>query len=443
MKKPNPVNSESVFNFDELFFSATDHRGIIDYGNEVFIRVSSYPRDEILGKPHNIIRHPDMPKCVFKIFWDTLKSGSPVAAYVKNMSADGQYYWVFAFAFPVESGYLSIRFKPTSPLFKTVQELYAETLRLEKSSNMEKAEEFLLEKLKEFNFKNYRQFMIHAAVTELQSLDNALKNQAAQTSSDMTAAKIARIKQQTVTSLNKSFAKMDDFATSGSIFSERIALLETEFKKLKKLSINMSILANKFGSQAASLSVIAEYFSDVAAQIEKELGDFAEFSKKLILRIEQCTLEMAALKTQMNMVEFYVREGSDAQEMMLTKDMFTSLFAQSATSLIKELGELNSESLIIGGQILEIKKFINGLEIIKQTGSIESSRHDEIKSAFSISLNEMAAFNSILRASIGELDKAKSQLSGNSNEIRETINGLQDNIQNIFDLVLRIKEQVA
>ena len=91
MKKVAPINKEAPFNYDEFFFSTTDKRGVIEYGNEVFIKISGYKREDLMGKPHSIIRHPDMPRCVFKIFWDTIKTGAPIAAYVKNMAADGSY----------------------------------------------------------------------------------------------------------------------------------------------------------------------------------------------------------------------------------------------------------------------------------------------------------------------------------------------------------------
>lgn len=437
MKKIVPINQEAPFDANEMFFSATDGRGVIEFGNEVFIRISAYSREAILGKAHNIIRHPDMPRCVFKVFWDTLKSGSPVAAFVKNMSSQGHYYWVFAFAFPVESGYLSIRFKPSSELFKTVQSLYADVLQHEKENDMEKAEIFLLNKLKELGFENYRQFMIHAAVTELKSLDRHLITETSVGHEDPLFSKISRIKLETVMGLNKSFSKINDFSASSNVFNERMILLDAEFKKLKMLAINMSVLANKFGSNAASLAVISEYFSTTATQIENQLKTFSSFTHNLLTLIEQSTLEFCALKTQMNMVDFFVKESLSKMQfddMLNTKDMFISLFSHSTENLVKELNRLSSETISMGTQIMEIQKFINGLEIIKQTGAIESSRDESIKAAFGISLKEMAAFTLILRQSIDELSKARSSLQNNAVEMRESFKALQDNVEQIFKI---------
>ena len=143
MGRPLPIQREAPFGFEQLFFSKTDQRGVIHFGNDVFVKVSGYTRERLIGAPHNIIRHPDMPKSVFKLFWDRLLSGQAIGAYVKNMAADGAYYWVYSYAFPIEDGYLSIRFKPSSPILQKVQEVYSAVLKKEKSSSLEEGYESL------------------------------------------------------------------------------------------------------------------------------------------------------------------------------------------------------------------------------------------------------------------------------------------------------------
>ncbi len=81
---------------DELIISRTDLKGIITYANETFAKISGYEVEELIGKPHNILRHPDMPKSVFKDLWDTIKSGKNWSGYVKNLRKDRGFYWVYA-----------------------------------------------------------------------------------------------------------------------------------------------------------------------------------------------------------------------------------------------------------------------------------------------------------------------------------------------------------
>lgn len=86
-----PTRHEVTFGEDEIIVSKTNPKGIILCANRTFLKVSGYTEAELLGKPHNIIRHPDMPRCVFKLLWDTIASGSEIFAYVKNMAKNGDY----------------------------------------------------------------------------------------------------------------------------------------------------------------------------------------------------------------------------------------------------------------------------------------------------------------------------------------------------------------
>ncbi len=81
---------------DELIVSRTDFTGKITYVNETFAEISGYKPEELIGKPHNVIRHPDMPKSAFADLWETLERGDVWEGYVKNLRKDGGYYWVFA-----------------------------------------------------------------------------------------------------------------------------------------------------------------------------------------------------------------------------------------------------------------------------------------------------------------------------------------------------------
>jgi PAS domain S-box-containing protein len=95
-----PIGVERRFDDDEIIVSKTDDAGRLTYVNDTFVRVSAYSEEFLLGKPHNIIRHPDMPRCVFKLLWDTIKGGDELFAYIVNLAGDGQHYWVFAHVTP-------------------------------------------------------------------------------------------------------------------------------------------------------------------------------------------------------------------------------------------------------------------------------------------------------------------------------------------------------
>lgn len=91
---------ERRFGDDEIIVSKTDLKGRITYVNRVFMSISGFTERELLGQPHSVIRHPDMPRSIFKLFWDTLLDGREVFAYVKNRCKSGDHYWVLAHATP-------------------------------------------------------------------------------------------------------------------------------------------------------------------------------------------------------------------------------------------------------------------------------------------------------------------------------------------------------
>lgn len=127
---------EVVLDSKTLIVSETDTRGIIRYINNEFCKVSGFCRDDLVGKPHNVIRHQDMPKVAFENLWKTLKKGEVWKGFVKNKTKDGNYYWVFATVFPISSvngdGYLSVRTKANSHEVEKYEALYKEYKMKEK-----------------------------------------------------------------------------------------------------------------------------------------------------------------------------------------------------------------------------------------------------------------------------------------------------------------------
>ena len=117
--------NERRFGAEDLFFSTTDAKGVIRRTNRVFDSLSRYSAEELVGAPHNIIRHDDMPAGAFKLMWDELEQGRPACVYVLNRAKDGLDYWVFATVAPLADGYLSVRVRPNNhALFTPVKEIY-------------------------------------------------------------------------------------------------------------------------------------------------------------------------------------------------------------------------------------------------------------------------------------------------------------------------------
>ena len=158
-------NMEISFLDDEFIVSKTDLSGKITYGNDLFIRMSGYTEKELLGAPHNILRHSDMPKLIFTLLWEQIKAGKEIFAYVKNKTKQEDYYWVFAHVTPSLNGsgkvigYHSVRRKPNDKALQTIIPLYEKLLEAERSGGVNSSLN-ILEKTLANAGKSYDQFII-------------------------------------------------------------------------------------------------------------------------------------------------------------------------------------------------------------------------------------------------------------------------------------------
>lgn len=149
-KKLVVIDEEVFWDKSKIITSKTDARGIIEYANEVFIEISGYQEHELMGKPHSIIRHPDMPKVIFKILWKSLKQGKNFHAVIKNRAKSGRYYWVIT-DFEIaknEQGKITNYFARRRAVSdevvkKHIAPLYKKLLLIEKESGMDVSEKYL------------------------------------------------------------------------------------------------------------------------------------------------------------------------------------------------------------------------------------------------------------------------------------------------------------
>lgn len=160
-----PTGIEKTFGDDDIIVSKTDTKGVITYGNELFIQMSGYTEEELLGAPHNIIRHPKMPRAVFKLLWDTVANREEIFAYVINLAKDGSHYWVLANVTPSYNleneviAYHSVRRKPSKEAVATVEGLYEKMLVAEKSGGVDAGVKLLLDILEKEGL-SYEEFIL-------------------------------------------------------------------------------------------------------------------------------------------------------------------------------------------------------------------------------------------------------------------------------------------
>jgi PAS domain S-box-containing protein len=139
------TSKEVMVSEGDFIVSKTDPKGRITYANRLFMQISGYRENELLGRPHNIVRHPDMPRGVYHLLWQTIMRGHECFAYVKNLCKNGDYYWVLANITPDYNsrdeiiGYFSARRRPSREAVEYFTDLYREMLAQEKSAGPREA----------------------------------------------------------------------------------------------------------------------------------------------------------------------------------------------------------------------------------------------------------------------------------------------------------------
>ncbi len=162
----NITNNEKIMSDNDFIVSKTDTKGVLTYCNQIFIDMSGYEKDKLIGANHNLLRHPDMPAVAFKLAWDLIKEGKEFFGFVKNLKKDGGYYWVFAYITADYDeraqivGYSSFRRRPSQGAIKAIIPVYKLLVETEKKGGMRASQE-LLEKYLKDNKTTYNDFVIN------------------------------------------------------------------------------------------------------------------------------------------------------------------------------------------------------------------------------------------------------------------------------------------
>lgn len=168
------TSTEVTFGPDELIVSKTDLKGHITYANRHFMRISNFAEKDLMGKPHSIIRHPDMPRGVYHGMWKTLKSGQEFFGFVKNYTSDKNYYWVFANVTPDRLngktvGFFSVRRHMPRAILPMIEDLYRQMRELEqklaKNEAPKQSWQWLEEHLRELHGTSYEEVIIAQYLT--------------------------------------------------------------------------------------------------------------------------------------------------------------------------------------------------------------------------------------------------------------------------------------
>lgn len=437
LKRPTPIDKKSDFNVEELFFSITDPKSNINFANDVFIRISNYDEEDIIGQLHKIIRHPDMPRSVFSIFWEYLLANKPVAAYVKNMAKDGSYYWVMALAFPCKGGYLSIRVKPDSSLFNKVKNIYATTLNYEKEAEnhlgknkaMLSGKQFLLESLQKEGFKDYQEFMWNALQAEMtereQSISHLVEASRKKANAPVPLVELEKVLTELVLSLEE-LKNVHSGLMSHSDYILNLA------RSILLLSLNAQIGSAKLDGQDLSLSVVAEKMGEQSVDGEEKLVRMKSSIQAFSELIGVLNFDIISSKLQVEMTIDFIKELKTKNNQdfisLITPDetlhVLYDAFLPNIPKISSGLGKISTslQDLLLG--VKAIERFLQVLRFIHITGKVEVARMNESQNSFSTTFKEL----------VSEIETAESHLT----ELENVVVGNKDVVNRYLKLQNRL-----
>jgi len=349
------INEPAPFQVDELFFSRTDQRGVIFTANEVFQRISGYPWEKVLKAPHRIIRHPDMPRGRFSLMWDYIKAGKPIGAYVKNCAADGRYYWVFAVVTPAEGRYLSVQFKPTSPLLAKVEKEYAALRERERTEELEPEDSanILIDQLSTHGFRDYDHFMSEALAIEVRARDEAMNVEA--------------------TADTRRFKELSDI---GSTLLEEAQKIERPYKANQFVALNMQVRAARLGAAGHSVGVISNNYNQQSSVMKEEMLAFAQGARKLASSVARGSFLSMTARLQSELIKQFPEETDLPLD--INRDLEVAFMsAQQAgyqEEAIKQVAAIAEDTADFFKRTEQMKRLASGLEVVRVMGVIECSR---------------------------------------------------------------------
>ena len=413
--KIQPKNVEAKFNVDEIFFSSTDLKGIILSGNRVFFDVAKYEPEELIGSPHNIVRHPDMPKTIFKLLWDYIKGKKPIVAYVKNLAKDGSFYWVVALVLPIigKDGkikkYLSIRVKPTSKYFEIIPALYKKLKEVENKYGVDDAISYLSEELEKLGFDSYDDFMYSVLREEILSKADVLKVKSIDIypKDEFSRAiyaifKFAKDIDNIYDEIYSKIGKLEEF---GKILKEKSEYIFNLTDNIRLISLNSSVESFKLGSDGASFSVLSAEMrknSEVGNKIIEEMKNTTDeisiVLRNIVDSISISKLEIIAITQFLNEIINYGKDEHSGQSLcdlmyLLDKN------SQEDMNLSYELNKLLQD---INENIKKLKILIKRLEFLYLNGMVESAHQTE--TSFSIIFTEVNKLVESTRSIVTEIN---------------------------------------
>lgn len=356
-----PPETEVDYPSEQLLASATDTRGVIAYANQEFCNVAHMSRDYLIGAPHKVVRHPEMPRGIFHLMWERLHAGLPVCTYVKNSTGDGRFYWVFATITPTRDGFLSVRIKPRSDFFALTREIYTAMLAEEaRGLPPDKSAEWFLDRLAEQGHSSFSAFS-DAALTAEYSLREDIDR-----SADSELLRIAQLAEM----LNES--------------DKLVQQIINIFQQVRGEPINLRILSGRLEGAGVAIGTISKNYETMSADMYQMIERLRCDDTGLLVRMRGALVHAHSAAQIADLMDLTARQSAakhdavsrnqDGREILHAQAEKLSEISRAAVAEVAALGKL------IPDVCRQLRRRINGLDLVKLLCRVESGRMSEVDS---------------------------------------------------------------
>lgn len=385
----------------ELLFSRTDERGVILAANPAFQKIADFDWETLIGAPHKLVRHPDMPRALFHLLWHSLKEGHPIGAYVKNRTQDDLFYWVFATITPLEGGFVSIRIKPQTHLLTTIENIYQQVRKAELDDDLSAADsaELLVQKIKDLGYTDYQHFMASAMTEEVCARGFDGKHNA----------------NTTLTALRSGMSLLDEFWENGRA-------LITLLGDLSCTLVNMRLVAARLEGSGGPISLMAQNYATVLMEARGWMQDFMRLSDGDLDMITQAirasAFDLGVARVQEQAVSQFAQEtlppnaGNTQYEMTL----LSAEAHHRACVAMRSITSIATHSAALDRAIQEIRRSCAGLNSTRLMCKAEAAR-----------LQSGEAFASIVET----LDNFQQQVEACADSVTASSTTLRDTIDQV------------
>ncbi|MGK7752250.1 MULTISPECIES: PAS domain-containing protein [unclassified Roseovarius] len=356
---PTPPGAEVDYPPEQLLASATDPRGVIGYANQEFCRVAGMPKEDLVGAPHKVVRHPDMPRGLFHLMWARLHAKLPVCTYVKNSTADGGFYWVFATVTPTRDGYLSVRIKPRSDFFDLTRDIYTAMLA-EEAGGMppDKSADWMLGRLAEQGYPDFDAYSLAALDAEFNRREDI--DQAAE--SDL-----------------RKIAQLTELMNESDLLVQRIIEI---FQQVRGEPINLRILSSRLEGAGVAIGTISKNYETMSSDMYQMIERLRCDETGLLVRMRGALVRAQSLSQIAGLMDLTARQSAvkyDAanrnlggREILHAQSASLTEISRAAVSEVASLGKL------VPDVCRQLRRRINGLDLVKLLCRVESGRMSDV-----------------------------------------------------------------